>query len=272
VSTAKVRREPEITFLRLVPRDSVIHHLWAGTKLVVATELAIIASISPSWAMLGVLAGVVALGLLLARIPPGAFPRLPSWFFGLMGVGALLSMWSGAKPVVEVGGISLSLGGLADWARFVFFAVVLVTSGALVGWSTPLGEIAPALAKLGAPLRKLRLPVDEWVIATALAIRCLPLMLDEVRTLAAARKLRVHEVASPGRQGAHQLLNEAHDLMATAIVVSIRRGRDLADSMLARGGLHGAVSATSTRPHLRDAIALVVVTALGAVCLFVLHL
>jgi energy-coupling factor transporter transmembrane protein EcfT len=268
----KTRREPEITFLRLVPRESVIHRLWAGTKLILATELAIIASISPSWVMLGVLAGVVGLGLLLARIPLGAFPRLPRWFFGLMGVGALLSLWSGAKPVVDIGGVSLSLGGLADWARFVFFAIVLVTSGALVGWTTPLGEVAPALAKLGRPLRRLRLPVDEWVIATALAIRCLPLLLDEVRTLAAARKLRAHDVDARSKQGANQLLHEAHDLMSTAIVVSIRRGRDLADSMLARGGLEGAVSASSARPHRRDVIALTSVTALGLVCLFVLHL
>ncbi len=72
-------------------------------------------------------------------------------------------------------------------------AVVLVTSGALIGWTTPLGEVAPALSRLGRPLRWLRLPVDEWVIAIALAIRCLPLLIDEIRILGAARRLRAHD-------------------------------------------------------------------------------
>ena len=36
------RREPELTFLRLVPGDSPVHRLWAGTKLLVAAELALV--------------------------------------------------------------------------------------------------------------------------------------------------------------------------------------------------------------------------------------
>ena len=61
------RRETELTFLRLVPGDSPVHRLWAGTKLIVAAELAIMLSISPTWPMVGITAGVVALELLVAR-------------------------------------------------------------------------------------------------------------------------------------------------------------------------------------------------------------
>ena len=69
-------------------------------------------------------------------------------------------------------------------------AAVLVISAAVVGWTTPLGAIAPALARLARPFRALRLPVDEWIVAIAVALRCLPLLVDEMRTLAAARRLR----------------------------------------------------------------------------------
>jgi energy-coupling factor transporter transmembrane protein EcfT len=271
-ATKRPRRETELTFLRLVPRDSIVRRLWAGTKILLIAELALMVSISPTWPILGIAGGVVLLGLLLAHIPLGAFPRLPNWFFGALAIGAVLSLLAATKPIVHVGGMSLSIGGLNDWAQFLVFAVVLVTSGALVGWTTPLGEVAPALAQLGTPLRKLRLPVDEWVVAIALAIRCLPLLIDEIRTLAAARKLRAHEPTTPSRGSARQVLIEAHDLMATAIVVSIRRGRDLADAMTARGGMNGVVSAVSRRPRLVDYFALATMTALGVVCLFVLHL
>ena len=69
------RRETEITFLRLVPGDTFVHRLWAGTKLIVAAEFALTASASPTWFSLGVLAGLVVLGLLVASIPLGAFPH-----------------------------------------------------------------------------------------------------------------------------------------------------------------------------------------------------
>jgi energy-coupling factor transporter transmembrane protein EcfT len=271
----KVRRPVELTFLRLVPRDSVVHHVWAGTKLLVAATLALVVSISPTWAMIGVAAGIVVTGLLCARVPLGAFPRLPHWFYLALLIGGALNLLSGVEPVVHVGGISLSLGGVEEWARFTALAVVLVTSGALVGWTTPLGDVAPALRTLLRPLRWLHLPVDEWVMAIALAIRCLPMLIDEIRLLGAARRLRAHDANGLRDQNnvtIRQLLVETHDLLATAIVTSIRRARDLADAMMARGGLGGAVSATRRGPGVLDFAVLLAVLAVCVVCLAVLDL
>src|SRR5579863_8473981 len=81
------RRETEITFLRLVPGDSFVHRLWAGTKLLVAAELALVASLQPTWFTLGVIGAIVLMGLLVAGIPLGAFPRLPRWFYALLVLG-----------------------------------------------------------------------------------------------------------------------------------------------------------------------------------------
>ena len=271
----KVRRETELTFLRLVPGTSLVHRLWAGTKILVAAELALMLSIAPTWPMVAVTAAVVLLELLVARIPLGAFPRLPNWIFVFLVVSALLSLWSSEKPLVDVGGISLSMGALNQWALFTTLAIVLVVSGAIVGWTTPLGDVAPALERLFRPLRWLRLPVDEWIIAIGLAIRCLPLLIDEIRILAAARKLRAEdepEKHETPRAVVRQVLAETHDLMATAIVVSIRRARDLADAIVARGGLGAASNLPGARFGVTDAVVLTATTALCVVTLAVLHL
>jgi len=272
---AKARRETELTFLRLVPGNSPIHRLWAGSKLLVAAELALMVSISPTWAMVAVVAGVVALELFVGRIPLGAFPRLPNWFFIVFAITALLSMWSPTKPITYVGGIALSIGGLEEWARFTALAVALVLSGALIGWTTPLGEIAPALARLGRPLRWLRLPVDEWVIAIALAIRCLPLLIEEIRVLNAARLLRAHDrdrARERPRAIVRNALIETQDLLATAIVVSIRRARDLADAIESRGGLGAGANLPPVRVGVVDVLVMLAGTALCVVSLAVLHL
>ena len=236
---ARRRREPELTFLRLVPGDSPVHRLWPGTKLILAAELALIGSIAPSWLTLGVLAILVAIGLLVAGIPLGAFPRIPRVVWYLVLFGLLLNAYSTTPPIVHVGPVPVSLGALSEAVRFLLLGIVLIISAALVGWTTQLGTVAPALARLLRPLRMLRLPVDEWIVAIALALRCLPLLIDEMRTLAAARRLRYR---NPDRQKqVRGAVIELQDIVSTAMIVSLRRAHDLADAITARGGI-GAVS------------------------------
>jgi energy-coupling factor transporter transmembrane protein EcfT len=254
------RREPEITFLRLVPGDSFVHRLWAGTKLIVAFVLALTASVSPSWLTLGVLGGLVLLGLLVAGIPLGAFPRLPRGLYVLLAIGLAINALSTASPVVHLGPVSISIGALEDAIRFLVLAIVLITSAALVGWTTPLGAVPPALSRLGAPLRRLRLPVDEWIVAIGLALRCLPLLVDEMRTLSAARRLRHHD---QGELNTRQWLMEIHDIISTAIIVALRRARDLGDAIVARGGIHGIGSTQDGVRTWRDPVVLVGVTAIA---------
>ncbi len=268
---AKRPRPAEMTLLRLIPGNSLVHRLWAGTKLVVAAILALMVSVSPEWPMIGVAVGVVLIGMLVARVPLSVFPPIPMWFIWLLLLGAVTSTWSGAKPVVDVGPMHVSLGGLDDWARITALALTLIAAGALIGWTTPLGEIAPAVNRLFRPLRWLRLPVDEWIMAIALAIRCLPLLIDEIRMLIAARRLRKRdeeEINATWRA----LLEEAHDLLATAIVISLRRARDLADAMISRGGAHGAVSASTARARFVDWVVMVAVVALCGAAFAVVHL
>jgi energy-coupling factor transporter transmembrane protein EcfT len=254
-------REPEITFLRLVPGDTPVHRLWAGTKVLLATELMLTATFAPTWLTLGVTAALVLAALLIGRIPLGAFPRLPLGFYYLIGLGLLLSSWSTAEPIVRVGPLPVSVGALEASTRLLALAIVLMVSAAIVGWTTPLGAIAPALSRLARPFRAMRLPVDEWIVAIAVALRCLPLLVDEMRTLAAARRLRYRPPDDAPRPW-HRAMVEVHDLIATAIIVSLRRAHDLADAMHARGGV-GVISAAQDAPRTwRDAVTLAGVTAI----------
>ena len=260
------RRETEITFLRLVPGDTFVHRLWAGTKLIVAAELALTASVSPTWFSLGVLAGVVLLGLVVASIPLGAFPRLPRGLYLLLVVGIATNALSTAPPVWHLGPVSISGGALADAARFLALAVVLITSAALVGWTTPLGAVPPALSRLATPLRTLHLPVDEWIVAIGLALRCLPLLVDEMRTLNAARRLRHHQ--GHDRDAARGWVLEVHDIVSTSIIVSLRRARDLGDAIVARGGIRAVGNTQDGERTWRDSLVLIGVTAIAAALMF----
>ena len=261
------RRRAHVTLLRQIPADTPVHRLWAGTKLLAVAALSVTLSFAPSWAALAIVALLLAVTAMAARIPVGAWPRLPAWFWAMVLLGAVLTLTSGGAPHVGVGGARVGLGGVDAYVRFVAVGAELLVAGAMVGWTTPLGDIAPALQRLLRPLRALRLPVDEWAVTVALCVRSLPLLVQETRILIAARRLRPAP-PRPGRVTWRRWYDEPVDLLTTALVSAIRRAGELAEAISARGGT-GVVSAKVAGPAARDAVAAVVVAAAcaGAVLL-----
>lgn len=253
------RRPVEMTLLRPIPGATTLHRLWAGTKLLVVVAVALVLGIRPTWPAIGACAALVALGWVVARIPRGALPRLPRWFWVGFALGAFLTLRSTQHPIGHVAGIPVSWGGLEEWARLTALALDVLAVAALVSWTTPLAEVAPALARLGTPLRWFRLPVDEWAAAIALSIRCLPLLIDEVRALAAARRLRptTRQATEPRMRW---VLRESQDMLFTSLAVSLRRATELGEAIEARGGF-GSVSDSTSRPGWYDVAAAVLVVA-----------
>lgn len=251
------RRPVEVTLLRPLPGPSPTHRLWAETKLLSVAVLAVMLGLKPTWSSIACGTGLVLLAAMFARVPRGAVPRLPKWLWIGAALGAFFTIRSSAPPIGHYAGIAISWGGLDDWARITALAVVGFAAAAVMSWTTPLAEVAPALAWLGRPLRWLRLPVDEWAAAIALSIRCLPLFIDEVRTVAAARRLRptTRHRREPRMSW---LMREAQDLLFTTLAASLRRATELGDAIDARGGF-GSVSDVTSRPTWRDAVAVLVV-------------
>lgn len=252
------RTSRPVVLLRPVPGRSVIHELWAGTKLLVVAAIGILLTLYPGWVPIALVGALVLVTARLAHIPRGVLPSVPRWLWGLLFFGALTASFSGGSPHVFVGSVDFGLGGLLKFLQITVLSIVLLGLGGLVSWTTNVAEVAPAVAKLGKPLRFLRLPIDDWAVALALALRAFPMLIDEFRVLFAARKLRPREPASSGRDRRQRFSAELVDLLAAAVTVSLRRADEMGDAITARGGA-GQISALPSRPTWRDWIALAIV-------------
>ena len=259
--SAKERTSRPVVLLRPVPGRSVIHELWAGTKLLVVAAIGILLTLYPGWVPIALVAALVIATARIARVPMGALPSVPRWLYGLLFLGALTASFAGGSPHLTVGSVDLGLGGLLKFLQITALSIVLLGLGALVSWTTNVAEIAPAVAKLGRPLRLLRLPVDDWAIALALALRAFPMLIVEFRVLFAARKLRPREPATSAGERRRRLAMEVIDLLAAAVTVALRRADEMGDAITARGGA-GQISALPSRPTWLDVAA-------GAVVLLV---
>jgi energy-coupling factor transport system permease protein len=254
---ARKQRRP-VVLLRPVPGTSVIHRLWAGTKLLVVAAIGVLLTFYPGWVPIGAVGALVVVAARLARVPRGTLPSIPVWLWVLIFFGGLTATFAGGSPVIDIGSMQVGLGGLLNFLRITTLSVVLLGLGAMVSWTTNVAEIAPAVAKLGRPLRLLRIPVDEWAVAIALALRAFPMLIDEFRILYAARRLRPRQVLTSRRARRRRWFIELVDLLAAAITVSLRRADEMGDAITARGGA-GQISAMPSGPARRDWWAMAVV-------------
>ncbi len=258
-SPARKQRR-QVVLLRPVPGQTVIHDLWAGSKLLIVAGIGVLLTFYPGWVPIGAVAVLVGAAAALARIPRGVLPSAPRWLWFLLALGGLTATFAGGSPVIALGSVDIGLGGLLNFLRITALSIVLLGLGAMVSWTTNVAEIAPAVATLGRPLRPLRVPVDDWAVTLSLALRAFPMLIDEFRVLYAARQLRPKDVDVTRRARRHRWAAEVVDLMAAAVTVALRRADEMGDAITARGGA-GQISAAPTRPERRDWVAFAVVVA-----------
>ncbi len=261
----KPQRRP-VVLLRPVPGRTVVHDLWAGTKLIVVAAIGVLLTFYPGWVPITAVAGLVLVAARLAHIPRGVLPSVPRWLWFLLTLGGVTAALAGGSPVIELFGQQLGLGGLLKFLRITALSIVLLALGGMVSWTTNVAEIAPAVAKLGRPLRVLRVPVDDWAVTIALALRAFPMLIDEFRILYAARSLRPKPVLTTRRARRRRWALEVIDLIAAAVIVALRRADEMGDAITARGGA-GQISAAPTGPKRRDWVALSIVVAVCGVAL-----
>jgi len=261
MTTSAPQQNPQprpLVLLRPVPGPSAIHSLWAGTKLIVVFGIGVLLTFYPGWVPIGLVALLIFVACRMARVPRAVLPSIPVWLWVLALVGGITAAFAGGSPEVTIGSVQLGLGGLLNFLRITVLSIVLLLLGGLVSWTTNVSEIAPAVATLGRPLKWLRLPIDDWAVALALALRSFPMLIDEFRLLYAARRLRPKPELRNRRERRRYWAREVVDLITAGIVVMLRRADEMGDAITARGGT-GQIAAAPSKPKMADWVALSVV-------------
>lgn len=206
--------------LRTLPRRTPLHRMWAGTKVLVLLIITVTCLALPGWGAVAALTVVLVTAAAVARVPRSVVPVPPFWFWLLLAIGAAVSLLGA--------GLGLYLQALA-----ISFGVLGL--GLVLGWTTPLDEIPPALAVIGRPLVRLGLPIDTWAAAVGISLRTLPLLLDEIRIIAAVQRVRRPQ-SDRGMRVARRAVQDLVDLGVTLLAVSVRRSAEIGTATAARGG------------------------------------
>ncbi len=154
----------------------------------------------------------------------------------LLVLAACVTLWLiGSNPdaqVLSIGPYVITYGGV--WtllSSFLVLLALLIFSMLLTMTTSPVAMIE-GLTMLLAPLRRLKLPVDDFALMSLLALRFIPTLLEEAEQLYKAQSSRGADLTSGTIRERLQSLSM---LFVPLVQGSLRRAADLAIALEARG-------------------------------------
>ncbi len=201
-----------MTLALYVPRAGVVHRLPAGAKLLALAALAVALFALPTpAAAAGVLLGVLAVGLLVARLPVAVLARQARavlwWLVLLLAVHALTT-------------------DLRTGAHVALRLLTLVLAAAVVTATTRVSEMVAVVERVCAPLRLVGVRPARIGLVVTLALRFIPVLVER------ADRIRAAQAA---RGGSPRGVRALRTTVAALLVQVLQMAHDVSEALDARG-------------------------------------
>ena len=251
----------DITLGQYYPADSVIHKLDPRTKLF-ATLLFIISVFSFDGivgfiVMTAFLFGVIA----LSKVPLSFMLRGLKAIMILLVIAGLFNLFLTPGQVLwSIWKIHITLEGLRNAVLMTIRMVYLIMGSSVMTLTTTPNQLTDGLEKALKPLQKINVPVHEIAMMMSIALRFIPILIEETDKIMKAQMARGADFETGG------LVKKAKNmvpLLVPLFVSAFRRANDLALAMEARcyvGG-EGRTKMIPLVYHKVDRLAYVVVIA-----------
>lgn len=242
----------DITIGQYYPSNSVLHRLDPRVKLI-GTFLYII-SLFLFHSLYGYI--VVTLFLVsiikLSQVPFGYIVK------GLKAVVILLLFTvifnlfvTPGTPLVSFGFLTITKEGLKSASFMGIRLVYLILGSSMMTFTTTPNQLTDGLEKVMKPLNRIKVPVHEIAMMMSIALRFIPILLEETDKIMKAQMARGADFESGG------ILKRAKSLIPLLVplfVSAFRRANDLAMAMEARcyRGGDGRTKMKPLRYHSRD--------------------
>lgn len=235
----------EITIGQYYPADSVIHKLDPRVKL--AGTLVFIISL---FAFQSVAAYLVATIFLVAvirasKVPFGFMTKGLKSIIMLLMITVIFNLFLiPGTPIVQLWKLTITKEGLVTAASMAVRLIYLIIGSSVMTLTTTPNNLTDGLEKSLRPLNKIHVPVHEISMMMSIALRFIPILLEETDKIMKAQTARGADFESGG------LIQKAKNmvpLLVPLFISAFRRANDLAMAMEARG-YHGGEGRTKMRP------------------------
>lgn len=235
----------DITIGQYYRADSPIHRLDPRTKII--GTLAYIISLFLFRQYTGFFVAVLFLGLIIhfSQVPMRFILRgLRPVLFMLLFTAMLNLFWTPGTPLITLGFLQITAEGIR---RTVFLAVrlvLLILGSSMMTLTTTPNQLTDAMENLLAPLHRLHMPVHEVAMMMSIALRFIPILIEETNKIMKAQMARGADFEDGNL---FRRLKSMIPILVPLFASSIRRANDLANAMDARC-YHGGGGRTKMKP------------------------
>lgn len=253
----------DITIGQYYPVDSVLHRLDPRVKFIGTMAYIVSVFLVSSW--IGyLLAAVFLAGLVLVSKVPFSFmvKGLRSMVVLLVIMLVFNVLFTPGTVLLKWGIVQITTQGLVQGAKMVVRLVVLILGSSIMTLTTTPNQLTDGLERLLKPLGKIKVPVHELAMMMSIALRFIPILLEETDKIMKAQTARGADFE---HGGLIQRVKNMVPLLIPLFVSAFRRANDLALAMEARC-YHGGSGRTQMKPlkyRKRDGAAYIILLVYG---------
>lgn len=222
----------DITIGQYYRADSVLHRLDPRVKLI-ATFLFIISIFVFSGVVGTVLAAMfLVMVIALSKVPPGFMLRglKPVFFFLCFTLLLNLFMVDG-ETALQLWKFTITWEGIRSAVQVGIRLVMLILGSSVMTLTTTPNQLTDGIESLLGPLKYIKVPVHEVAMMMSIALRFIPILLEETDKIMKAQSARCADFESGN------MLRRAKSMIPVLVPLlmsAFRRANDLAMAMEAR--------------------------------------
>lgn len=236
----------DITIGQYYPENSLIHHLDPRVKLV-GTFVFIISLFTFS-SFSGYVVAVLFLGIVIkiSKVPFRYIVKGLKSLLMIMLFAIVFNVFfsNGEHVLYEYGVIQITAEGLRNAAFLAIRLVLLVIGSSLMTFTTTPTQLTDAMEKVLNPLNKIKVPVHEIAMMMSIALRFIPILMEELDKIMKAQTARGADFETGKLM---ERLKALVPILVPLFVSAFRRANDLAMAMEARC-YRGGIGRTKMKP------------------------
>lgn len=235
----------DITIGQYYPADSVIHRLDPRTKLVGTLVFLISLFVFRSFAAYAVATVFLAGVIKVSKVPFKFMVKGLKAIVILMMITVVFNMFlTPGEPLFSVWKLTITREGVVQAVFMALRLIYLIIGASIMTLTTTPNQLTDGMEKGLRPLNKIHVPVHDIAMMMSIALRFIPILLDETDKIMKAQMARGADFESGG------IIQKAKNmvpLLVPLFISAFRRANDLAMAMETRG-YHGGEGRTKMHP------------------------
>ncbi|MDR0838678.1 MAG: energy-coupling factor transporter transmembrane protein EcfT [Oscillospiraceae bacterium] len=222
----------DITLGQYFPGKTVVHRLDPRTKLVMTIVYIVALFLAESWSSYALMA-LLLIGMIgVSRINAGTILRGLKPIVVIIIITAVLNVFfTRGEVIFELWIFKLTREGLITAAKMTLRLIMLITGTFLLTYTTSPIALTDGIEALLSPLKKIRFPAHELAMMMSIALRFVPILIEETNKIMAAQASRGADFETGG------IVKRAKALLPILVplfISAFRRADELAEAMESR--------------------------------------